>query len=93
MSFDNYYPNRKDWRKPYHGCQAFDRSCRPHGGDTYDVGNRLHASQRAECAAEDSLKDYEDELLGIVGNDGEEQPGQGSSPSTDRTVRPDEEAD
>lgn len=34
-SFDKYYPNRKDWRKPYYGCKAFDTSCRSHGSCPY----------------------------------------------------------
>lgn len=31
MSFDNHYPNRKDWRRPYHGGRRYDRTCRSHG--------------------------------------------------------------
>jgi len=32
MSFDNPYPHRKDWRRPYYGKRSFDPACRPHGG-------------------------------------------------------------
>jgi hypothetical protein len=40
MSFDNVHPNRKDWRKPYHGSKRFDRSCRCGGNCGWCEGNR-----------------------------------------------------
>jgi hypothetical protein len=42
MSFDKHYPNRKDWRRPYRGSKAFDRSCRPHGSCPYCRKGRQH---------------------------------------------------
>jgi hypothetical protein len=54
MSFDNRYPNRKDRRAPYRRSQRFDKSCRPHGGCGWCLGNRLHSSRRrAEAATYD----------------------------------------
>ena len=46
MSFDNHYPQRKDWRKPYRKSKAFDRSCRPHGSCDWCKNNRLHKNAR-----------------------------------------------
>ncbi len=44
MSFDKYYPNRKDRRKKYSGAKSVDRSCRCHGGCSYCEGNRMHST-------------------------------------------------
>jgi hypothetical protein len=44
--FDNYYPNRKDWRKPYKGCKSIDRTCRNHGSCPYCKNNRLFRNKR-----------------------------------------------
>ena len=32
----------KEWRKPYRGTKAFDRSCRNHGSCSWCERNRLH---------------------------------------------------
>lgn len=58
MAFDNFYPNRKDRRKPYRGAKSFDRSCRNNGSCSYCRSNRLHATRMAERAA-----DYQLELV------------------------------
>lgn len=42
MSFDTSYPNRKDWRRPYHQSKRFDRTCRNHGSCPWCRANRLH---------------------------------------------------
>lgn len=46
MSFDNYYPNRKDWRKPYYRSAVFDTSCRNHGGCGYCENRRTFKNKR-----------------------------------------------
>jgi hypothetical protein len=46
MGFDKHYPNRKDWRKPYRGSRAVDRSCRPGGGCPWCERARKHADER-----------------------------------------------
>lgn len=46
MSFDKYYPKRKDWRKPYRHSKKFDRSCRPGGNCPYCMHNRLHSNNK-----------------------------------------------
>ncbi len=42
MAFDNFYPNRKDWREPYRRSKAFDVTCRNHGACEYCRNNRTH---------------------------------------------------
>lgn len=46
MAFDNYYPNRKDWLKPYRKSKVFDATCRNHGGCPYCEGNRRYSLQK-----------------------------------------------
>ena len=46
MSFDNNYPHRKDWRKPYRKSKRFDRSCRPHGNCGYCEQDRLFTNMQ-----------------------------------------------
>ena len=57
MAFDNYYPNRKDWRKQYHDSRAFDRYCR----STYNMcdwcsNNRQFANKRRAPIEENLLE-------------------------------------
>ncbi len=48
MSFDNDYPNRKDWRQPYRSGtgKSIDSTCRNHGGCPICEGNRQHKHAR-----------------------------------------------
>lgn len=46
MSFDKYYPKRKDKRKQYRGAKSFDRSCRNHGNCSYCMSNRQHNNKK-----------------------------------------------
>lgn len=55
MSFDNDYPNRKDWRKPYRGSKRFDKNCRCHGKCGYCEGNRTYTTKRGLEAARQQL--------------------------------------
>ena len=42
MGFDKEYPNRKDWRKQYHGGKKYFGSCRSHGGCPWCEGKITH---------------------------------------------------
>ena len=53
MSFDTYYPNRKDRRKPYRGAKSYTRGCRNHGSCEYCASNRQHANKRREPITEE----------------------------------------
>jgi hypothetical protein len=48
MSFDNDYPKRKDWRKPYRKSKAFDRTCRNHGSCPWCALGRQHRHKRQQ---------------------------------------------
>jgi len=56
MTFDNSYPNRKDWRRQYSDSKAVDRTCRNHGSCPHCRNNRLHKHRRKEPLKDD---DYE----------------------------------
>lgn len=42
MSLDKAILHRKEYRKPYRGSKAIDKSCRNHGGCEWCKQNRLH---------------------------------------------------
>lgn len=55
MAFDKFYPNRKDWRSPWHhrkvGCddplwEPKSRGCRNHGDCAYCANNRAFRGKR-----------------------------------------------
>lgn len=54
MSFDTYYPKRKDHRKPYRGSKNFARSCRNHGSCGWCRDNRTHKNARRAPIEEDT---------------------------------------
>ena len=58
MSFDNRYPNRKDWRRPYTKSKRFDRSCRCHGGCPWCERNRKYTDIKRRQHANDDLNEY-----------------------------------
>ena len=58
MSFDKNYPNRKDWRKPYHKSKGFDNSCRPHGSCPWCEGNRKYSDIKKRTAADNQLDEF-----------------------------------
>ena len=58
MSFDNYYPNRKDKRKPYYGSKVFDHTCRNHKSCGYCRLNRKHNTRKKKYSANEQLKNY-----------------------------------
>mgnify|MGYP001818201595 FL=1 len=51
MSFENDYPKRKDWRKPYRKAKAFVRSCRNHGSCPYCLNNRMYNTLKRKTGA------------------------------------------
>jgi len=57
MSFDKYYPNRKDWRRQYYGSKRFDYSCRNHGGCPYCEGGRLRYRKLADILTKEQLEE------------------------------------
>lgn len=59
MSLDKAVQHGKEYRKPYTGCKAIDRTCRNHGSCDYCRENRLHASKVQQEIADAKLKEYE----------------------------------
>jgi hypothetical protein len=52
MSMDKAIKHGKEHRKPYYRSGRFDRTCRPHGGCPYCVGNRKHSEAMRIARAE-----------------------------------------
>ena len=48
MGFDNKFPNRKDWRKPYRKSGKYDKSCRPGGDCPCCKQNREYGDKKRE---------------------------------------------
>ena len=51
----------KEKRKHYRRSQAFDRSCRPHGGCPWCENNRQFADRRRRFDADEQVRDFEKE--------------------------------
>lgn len=60
MSLDKAIEHGKEHRKPYTGCEAIDRSCRPHGGCPWCEANRKYRIDKG-ITIEEELKLVEDE--------------------------------
>lgn len=58
MSFDTFYPRRKDWRKGYNKAKAFDRSCRNHGGCDWCRRNQVWFDKKGRIVADEKLREY-----------------------------------
>lgn len=56
MSLDKAVQHGKEYRKPYTGGKAIDRTCRNHGSCDYCRENRLHASKVQQEIADAKLK-------------------------------------
>lgn len=57
MSFDKFYPNRKDKIKPYRRSKAFDRTCRNHGSCPWCRRNKIFSNHKNRQIAEEKLTD------------------------------------
>jgi hypothetical protein len=60
MSFDKFYPNRKDKRKAYYRNRAVDKSCRPHGGCPACQSTRNRKDKKSRQSRLGMLSSYED---------------------------------
>ena len=72
MSLDRAIEHGKERRRPYHGAEAVDQCCRPHGGCPWCRNNRLHgekvrlldAEEQKREARTEETKDEEDRSQG-----------------------------
>jgi hypothetical protein len=62
MSLNKAIKHGKEKRKKYYGSQAFDHSCRPHGGCPYCENNRKFSDKKARLKAktEEQIGEYID---------------------------------
>ena len=57
MSLNKGIEHKKEYRKPYYGCEAYDKSCRPHGSDYWMYHNRKHKHEKRDKAMVDREHD------------------------------------
>ena len=57
MSLDKAIEPGKEKRKPYKGAKAVCTACRNHGGDDWDLNNRVHKNRKREVSAEQQEKE------------------------------------
>lgn len=65
MSLDKAIEHGKEHRKPYRGAKAVDPMCRNHGGDNWDVENRMIQTLKEKAKAESKIKESLDEDTGL----------------------------
>lgn len=58
MSLDKAIKHGKEYRRPYYGAKACDKSCRNHGGCKWCESNRKHKIIKKEQKMLDKLKDF-----------------------------------
>ena len=66
MSLEKAVKHGKEKRKGYYGSQAFDHSCRPHGGCPYCENNRKFSDKKArlKSSRKEQIQDYCDSYVG-----------------------------
>lgn len=58
MALDKAIKSGKEYRKPYTGSKAIDRTCRNHGGCEWCTENRNHKFRDKQ---EDEIKEWQEE--------------------------------
>ena len=58
MSLNKAIKYGKEKRKPYRRAKAVDPMCRNHGGDDWELSNRIHKYKKVEAAAEEQKNEY-----------------------------------
>jgi hypothetical protein len=66
MSLNKAIKHGKEKRKNYYGAQAFDHSCRPHGGCSYCENNRKFSDQVNRMKADkwEQIDEYIEMIVG-----------------------------
>ena len=59
MSLDKAIEHNKEYRKPYRGAKACDKSCRNHGSDDWAKNNRLNSRNRLIEKSNQDLKEMD----------------------------------
>lgn len=66
MSMDKAIEHGKEHRKPWRGSNRsknFDKTCRNHGSCDYCKFNRLHTFMKNRAAADDKLREWEEQSM------------------------------
>lgn len=58
MSLDKAITHGQEHRRPYYRSGRFDKTCRPHGGCEWCLGNRMYGRNRQVEEANDRLVDF-----------------------------------
>lgn len=53
----------KEWRKPFYGAKAIDRTCRNHGSCSWCYKNRTYGSRKRVQESDSKFKDYYEDAL------------------------------
>lgn len=61
MSLDKAIEHNKEFRKPYVGSKAFDRTCRNHGSCTWCQWRRMYNTLKTEEHSKYDLEHYLDD--------------------------------
>lgn len=56
---DKAIEHGREHRRPYYRSGRFDKSCRPHGGCPWCIGNRMHAIRVREMTCEEQEEEYQ----------------------------------
>lgn len=62
MSLDKGIEHGKEHRKQYTGAKYVDKRCRNHGDCDWCKGNRMHQKKKLDEAAEQALKEEEEDM-------------------------------
>ena len=60
MSLNKSITHGKEYRKPYRGAKAIDRTCRNHGGCEWCKENRMHKNDKRKLRQVQELGEYFD---------------------------------
>lgn len=62
MSLDKAIEHNKEYRKPYRGGKAIDKTCRNHGSCPYCEAKRKFFDTKRRIVADEALKGAENEI-------------------------------
>ena len=61
MSLNKSIEHHKEYRKPYNGSKAFDRTCRNHGSCIWCMNNRMYRTHRLSERANQEEREFKND--------------------------------
>lgn len=61
MSLEKAILQKKEYRRPYRGAKAVDKSCRNHGDCRYCMAGRMYASTKRLASVKEKINEYQSE--------------------------------